>query len=123
MLGRTDAEMRTLIRPSSKRERPARRGVRGRGGRGVGPRARARRPVGACPPNTVVLPVPRVHRGVRLALAYAHCLSNDVRAVYVEVDPAETERVRRDWAALETPVRLEVVPSPYRPTSRYCWRT
>ena len=71
-------------------------------------------PVGPCPPNTVILPVPRMHRGVRRALAYARCLSADVRGVYIEVDPTETEQVRKDWAALETGAPLDVVPSPYR---------
>jgi hypothetical protein len=71
-------------------------------------------PVGDCPPNTVLIPVSRVHRGVREALAYARCLSKDVRAVYVEVDPAETEQVQSNWASLATEVRLEVLPSPYR---------
>ncbi len=74
----------------------------------------ALKPPGKCPPNTVIIPVQRVHRGVRQALAYCNCLAKEARAVYVEVDPAETEKVRRDWAALETPVPLEVLPSPYR---------
>lgn len=71
-------------------------------------------PVGPCPHNTVILPVPRMHRGVRQALAYARCLSADVRGVYVEVDPTETEQVRKDWAALETEAPLDVLASPYR---------
>ena len=71
-------------------------------------------PIKDCPPNVVILPVPRVHRGVREALAYSSCLSKDIRAVHVEVDPDQTEQVRKDWASLGTPVPLEVVPSPYR---------
>ncbi len=74
----------------------------------------AARPLEECPHNTVIIPVPRVHRGVRQALAYVQCVAKDVRAVYVEVEPADTEGVRRDWTALETKVPLEVVPSPYR---------
>ena len=71
-------------------------------------------PVGGCPPNTVILPVPRVHPGVRQAVAYARCLTKHLRAVYVEVEPADTEQVQKDWAAMGMEVPLEVVPSPYR---------
>jgi amino acid transporter len=65
-------------------------------------------------PQTVVMPVKRVHRGIATALGYALSLSRDVRAVYVEVDPAATEAVKKDWALLETDVPLIVLPSPYR---------
>jgi len=74
----------------------------------------ADKPLEECPGNTVLIPVGRVHRGVRQALAYSHCVSKDIRALYVEIDPVETEEVRRTWAALETAVPLEVLPSPYR---------
>ena len=67
-----------------------------------------------CPHNTVVIPIERVHRGVTQALEYAQCLSTDVHAVHVEIDPAETAQVERDWEQLRTDVPLTVVPSPYR---------
>ena len=47
-------------------------------------------------------------------LEYALGLSSDVQAVYVEIDPAETEQVRRDWERLDSGVPLTVLPSPYR---------
>ncbi len=75
---------------------------------------KALKPVGLCPHNSIIIPVPRVHRGLRLALAYARCLAGDARAIYIEVDPAQTEQVQKDWAALETGITLEVIPSPYR---------
>ncbi len=64
--------------------------------------------------NTVIIPVLRVHRGLIHTLEYALGLSQDVRAVYVEVDPAETARVQQDWQQLHTDVPLQVLPSPYR---------
>jgi hypothetical protein len=70
--------------------------------------------VGPCPRNTIIIPVPRVHRGMRQALAYARCLTGEVRAIYVEVDPDQTDQVQKDWAALATGTTLEVAPSPYR---------
>jgi len=64
--------------------------------------------------NRVIIPVVRVHRGLIHVLEYALGLSRDVQAVYVEVDPAETARVQRDWERLHSDVPLTVLPSPYR---------
>jgi hypothetical protein len=64
--------------------------------------------------NRVIIPVVRVHRGMIHVLEYALGLSRDVQAVYVEVDPAETAGVRRDWERLHSDVPLKVLPSPYR---------
>ena len=41
-------------------------------------------------------------------------MAGEVRAIYVEFDPGETEQVQKDWNALDTGVTLEVTPSPYR---------
>jgi hypothetical protein len=64
--------------------------------------------------NRVIIPVVRVHRGMIHVLEYALGLSRDVQAVYIEIDPAETDRVRRDWERLHSDVPLKVLPSPYR---------
>ena len=64
--------------------------------------------------NRVIIPVVRVHRGLIHVLEYALGLSQDVQAVYVEVDPAETARVQQDWERLHSDVPLKVLPSPYR---------
>jgi hypothetical protein len=47
-------------------------------------------------------------------LEYALGLSRDVQAVYVELDPADTAGVQRDWERLHSDVPLKVLPSPYR---------
>ncbi len=44
--------------------------------------------------NTVLVPVSGLQRAVVEALDYARCLSDDVRAVYVDVDPAATAELR-----------------------------
>lgn len=75
---------------------------------------RAIGPIGPGPHNVIVVPVARVQRGVREALAYSRCVTGDVRAVYIEFDPEETDQVQKDWNALGTGVVLEVTPSPYR---------
>jgi amino acid transporter len=64
--------------------------------------------------NMVVVPIGGVHRSVVEALAYARTLSSDVRAVYVDADPASTAQVRRDWEQWSDGVPLIVLESPYR---------
>src|SRR5512139_1328454 len=64
----------------------------------------------------VVLPISGVHRGVLEALRYARSISANVTAVFVEVNPAATEQVRREWETWAPDVPLSVVPSPYRST-------
>jgi hypothetical protein len=68
-------------------------------------------PVGG---HVVIVPVSGVHRAVVRALQYARGLGADVRAVYIEVDPAGTAAVRRDWPKWGQGVELVVLPSPYR---------
>jgi hypothetical protein len=70
--------------------------------------------VGECRHNTVIIPVTRLHPGIAAGLEYAKCLSEDVHAVYVEIDPTQTPKLREGWSKLRTDVRLEVLPSPYR---------
>ncbi|HTP09824.1 MAG TPA: APC family permease [Anaerolineae bacterium] len=67
-------------------------------------------------PPRVVLPISGVHRGVLEALRYARSISDNVTAVYVEVNPAVTEKVRQEWETWVPDVPLAVVPSPYRST-------
>jgi amino acid transporter len=64
----------------------------------------------------VVLPISGVHRDVLEALRYARSISDNVTAVYVEVNPAATEKVRQEWQTWVPDVPLVVVPSPYRST-------
>jgi amino acid transporter len=65
-------------------------------------------------PPRVVLPISGVHRGVLQALRYARSISDNVTAVYVEVNPPATEQVRREWDMWAPDVPLVVVQSPYR---------
>jgi amino acid transporter len=64
--------------------------------------------------NTVLVPISGVHRAVVQAIQYARTLSPDVRAVYVDVDPLVTERLRADWEQWGRDVPMVVLPSPYR---------
>jgi amino acid transporter len=64
--------------------------------------------------HRVLVPIGGVHRGVVIALHYARSLSDDVTALYVSLDPVETEAIKRKWQRWGDGVRLKVVESPYR---------
>ncbi|HUL76032.1 MAG TPA: APC family permease [Vicinamibacteria bacterium] len=64
--------------------------------------------------HRVILPISGIHRGVVAGLTYARALSEDVTAVYVSTDPAQTEAVEQKWGLWGGGVRLVVVNSPYR---------
>ena len=64
--------------------------------------------------NRVVLLIGGVHRGVLHALKYARSLSDDITAVYVAIDPVETEKVKKKWQYWGNGVRLQIIDSPYR---------
>lgn len=64
--------------------------------------------------HSVIIPVSGVHRAVLLAIKYARAISDDVTAVYVCFDPAETEKVEAKWQDYGMDVPLVVMESPYR---------
>ena len=64
--------------------------------------------------NTVIIPIGGIQRAVVEALRYAETLSDDVRGVYVDVDPGATDQVIREWATWGGRAKLIVLPSPYR---------
>jgi amino acid transporter len=64
--------------------------------------------------STVLVPISGVHRAALQAVGYARSLSGDVRAVFVDIDVAATDRVRADWEKWGGGTRLDVLPSPYR---------
>jgi amino acid transporter len=64
--------------------------------------------------HVVILAISGVHRAVLAALEYARSLGTEVRAVYVEIEPEATARIREDWALRGQGLELVVLPSPYR---------
>jgi amino acid transporter len=64
--------------------------------------------------HTVLISVSGVHRGVMPALEYARSIGDDVRAVYVEIDPARTLEVLQRWEKWVRDIPLVVLESPYR---------
>jgi len=70
---------------------------------------------GPLPPvSAVVVPISGVHRGVLDAVAYARTITENVTAVYVEVEPGAGQRIRREWEQWCSDVPLVVLPSPHR---------
>jgi len=64
--------------------------------------------------NTVIVPVGGLTRPVVEALRYGESLSDDVRAVYVDGQPGETEKMKLEWYMWGGRAQLVVLDSPYR---------
>jgi len=64
--------------------------------------------------HRVIMPVSGIHQGTLEALRYAKLLSEDVTAVHISIDPAETERVRTKWKSWGEGTRLIILDSPFR---------
>jgi amino acid transporter len=68
--------------------------------------------------HTVLVPVSAITKASAAALVYATAISEDVRGVYIEVDPESTARMRARWEAWDIGVDLTVLASPYRSVLR-----
>ncbi|MDW8104770.1 MAG: APC family permease [Armatimonadota bacterium] len=66
------------------------------------------------PPHTVLVLVPDVHRGVLPAIEYAREISKDYRAVHIEINPADTQRLKERWEQWGGDMPLVIIESPYR---------
>jgi len=66
------------------------------------------------PPSRVVIPISGVHRGIVSAVDFARGISNDIKAVYVELDAEDAKEAREKWNRLWPDIPLVIVPSPFR---------
>lgn len=64
--------------------------------------------------STAIVLVGMIHKGVLPALKYARTLSHDCRALYIEIDPAETSLMLERWEQFGLGVPLVILESPYR---------
>jgi hypothetical protein len=64
--------------------------------------------------HSVIIPISGIQQAVVSAVKYAKAISDDVVAVYVYIDPVETEKVRSKWDKHCMGVPLIVLHSPYR---------
>lgn len=62
----------------------------------------------------VVIPVSGIHRGMVGAVNFARSISENVTAVYVELEPGAGAKALVEWEAWWPDVPMVVVPSPYR---------
>jgi amino acid transporter len=68
--------------------------------------------------HSVVVPVNGITKATAGALVYASAISDEVVAVYIEVDQRVTEKMKVDWENWDIGIPLVVVPSPYRSVLR-----
>lgn len=64
--------------------------------------------------HTVIIPISGIQKAVLNAIKYAKALSKDVSAVYVCLDPVETEKIKAKWDKQCMGVQLIILESPYR---------
>lgn len=64
--------------------------------------------------HRVLMPISGMHQGTLEGLHYARLLSDDVTAVHVSIDPADTEKLQKKWLLWGEGTRLVVLDSPYR---------
>lgn len=64
--------------------------------------------------GTVLLLVPRLHKGILQAIAYARAMAKDVRALHVTIDPNNVGQVKTDWNRFGADMPLVILESPYR---------
>ena len=66
------------------------------------------------PDPLVIVPLARLDRPARRALAFARTISPHATAVHITNDPHTADQLREDWQKLGGPMELVVVESPYR---------
>ncbi len=70
------------------------------------------------PKMRLVVPISGVHRGVINAVNYARSISENITAVYIEIDPGSGEKIQERWNEWFPDLSLVIQPSPYRSTIR-----
>jgi amino acid transporter len=66
------------------------------------------------PAPRLIIPVSGIHRGTIEAVKFARSISQHIIAVYIEIEPPNTQKLQRAWQEWFPDVPLAVVPSPYR---------
>ena len=62
----------------------------------------------------VVIPISGIHRGMVGAVNFARSISENVTAVYIELEPGTGERAKTEWKAWWPDVPMVVIHSPFR---------
>ncbi|HCU24300.1 MAG TPA: amino acid permease, partial [Deltaproteobacteria bacterium] len=64
--------------------------------------------------HRVIIPISTFHKGTARAISYALSISNDVRAVYVSLDPKRAKTIQEIWRNWCIDIPLVILDSPYR---------
>lgn len=64
--------------------------------------------------NVVIIPISGLNRAVVRAVDFARSRPGEIRAVFVDIDPEESAKVKIQWAQWGGGVNLIALPSPYR---------
>ncbi len=64
--------------------------------------------------TTVLLLVPRLHRGVLQAIAYARSMAKDCRAIHVALNTDALDQFKEEWTRFGADMPLVILESPYR---------
>lgn len=68
--------------------------------------------------HTVLVPVNGINKASAGALVYATTISDDVRALYIEVEPNATAQMLANWEQWDIGIDIKVIKSPYRSVLR-----
>jgi amino acid transporter len=64
--------------------------------------------------HRVLIPVSTFHKGTVKAISYALSISDDVRALYISLDPLRTEKIKDIWSHWCIDIPLVILETPYR---------
>ncbi len=62
----------------------------------------------------LVVPISGVHRATIEAMNYARTISDNITALYIEVEPDSGEKIKAKWEEWFPEIPLQIEPSPYR---------
>lgn len=62
----------------------------------------------------ILLPISGVHRGTLEALRYAETLGDDITAIHIAVDEADSKKVREKWERWGEGIPMVMIESPFR---------
>lgn len=68
--------------------------------------------------HRVLIPISTLHRGTLKAISYGSSISNDVRAVYVVLDPERAVRMKEIWSQWCIDIPMICLETPYRSVIR-----
>ncbi len=66
------------------------------------------------PKVRVIMPVSSVHRGSIEAIRFARTITDQITAVYIEVEPGAGEKMKERWESWFPDIPIAIRPSPYR---------